>query len=303
MDLKLERTGEISQVATLQNPASGSQVVLPSPGLGTQTPAPPIPTPCPTPTPVQLMVFYDPDNKSQDCWMLTLNNCQAGWRGELPVRAGAMMLDRLRLPFLVVAILLSLALVLAEAGLPRYQEPLAQAVCRCSRRPKPTPLTNLHGKWQRFFPPDQAARLKKLLGEGIDDSRAVSLSLSAFGFGLRYLWLVDGLLLFSLLLIGLGVCLPPALQARIQGPLTMLYALFVIIMAIVLILEALAATILMLSLLLAFPFGTIAYWSLGASLIATAQRQSWGCSLQSSSSSPEQWSWPTSAFSKTWAWC
>lgn len=171
-----------------------------------------------------------------------------------------MMLDRLRSPFLVLAILLCLALVLAEAGLTQYQEPLAALFARL--RPPPTGSTDQAAQeLLGFFPQEQQGPLKQLLDARSDTEASLqgSPSLRTFGYGLRYLWLVDGLLLFSLLLIGLGVILPPAWQARIQGPLTLLYALFVISTAIVLIMTALAVTILMITLLLAFPFGTIAY--------------------------------------------
>jgi hypothetical protein len=173
-------------------------------------------------------------------------------------------LDQLRVPFLVLAILLSLVLVLAEAGLPQYQEHLADLFDELRQRQ--TSTTNPAGQKEKkkkeilaFFPEDQRDKLEKLLDDADTTQPQVSQPLRTFGFGLRYLWLVDGLLLFSLLLIGLGVIVPPAIQARFQGVLTLLYALFVIITAIVLILKALAATILMISMLLAFPFGTIVY--------------------------------------------
>ena len=169
------------------------------------------------------------------------------------------MPDRLRVPFLILAILLNLVLVLAEVGLPGYQEPLANLFGRL--RPPQTGATDqVAQEMLGFFPAGQRDRLTKLLGEADKNQQRVSQPMHTFGFGLRYLWLVDGLLLFSLLLIGLGVLLPPALQARIQGLLTLLYALFVIIAAIMLILVALAAVILMISVLIAFPFGTIIYF-------------------------------------------
>ena len=170
------------------------------------------------------------------------------------------MLDRLRVPFLVLAILLVLAMVLAEAGLSQYQRQLGELLNRL-RPPQSGSAAANEQDLLRFFPPEQQGPLKKLLKESrsAQDTAGEAASLQAIGYGLRYLWLVDGTLLFSLLLIGLGVILPPAWQARIQGGLTLVYALFVLIMAVLMILEALALVILMIALLLAFPFGTIAY--------------------------------------------
>jgi hypothetical protein len=170
-----------------------------------------------------------------------------------------MMLARLRVPFLILAIVLNLVLVLAEVGLPGYQEPLATLFGRL-RPPQTGAADQAAQEILHFFPAGQRDTLTKLLGEASKNQQQVSQPLRTFGFGLRSLWLVDGLLLFTLLLIGLGVLLPPAQQARIQGLLTLLYALFVIIMAVFLILEALAAAISMISMLLAFPFGTIIYF-------------------------------------------
>ena len=75
-----------------------------------------------------------------------------------------------------------------------------------------------------------------------------------FGFGLRSLWLVDGLLFISLFLIGLSRAhkARPA-STRIQGPVTLIYAVVVIIGAVLAILVALAATFLMITVLFAFP--------------------------------------------------
>ena len=170
------------------------------------------------------------------------------------------MVERLRVPFLVLAILLSLALVLAEVGMPQYQEALAELFSQLPQRNSTDKNNQAIEDILTFFPPEQRGRLAELLNEADETRDQLNQPLKTFGFGLRDLWLVDGLVLFSLLLIGLGVLVPPAWQARIQGVLTLLYALFVIVTAIALIMKALAAAILMFSVLLAFPFGTIDYF-------------------------------------------
>jgi hypothetical protein len=174
-----------------------------------------------------------------------------------------MTAGRLRVPFLVLAIVLNLALVAAEVGLPKYEKPLAklfeklQGASRTAAAIKPAP------EMLALFPPDQRSKLQELIDEANkkanETEQQASQASRPFGFGLRNMWLVDGLLLFTLLLIGLGVVVPPEVQARIQGLFTCFFALFVILMAIVLVFVALAAVVLMISVLVAFPFGTIIY--------------------------------------------
>lgn len=79
------------------------------------------------------------------------------------------------------------------------------------------------------------------------------------GLGVAYLALVDGCLLFTVALMGVGLVVPQRLHGRVQSVATFVFALSTVILAIVLIVVALAMLILMVTLLLAFPFGTIAY--------------------------------------------
>lgn len=79
------------------------------------------------------------------------------------------------------------------------------------------------------------------------------------GIGIPYLALLDGLLLWVVLLTGLGMVLEKSMQARAQGIVTLIMSIIVIGGGIVMILYALALLILMVSLLLAAPFGTLTY--------------------------------------------
>jgi hypothetical protein len=169
-----------------------------------------------------------------------------------------MTLDRLRVPFLVIAIVLIFVVVAAEVGLSGYEAPLVNWIEKLRGAPKTNADDPAQVDILKFFPGDQADVLKGELAKMVDPSSPVR-SLRTFGYGLRSMMFVDGLLLFSLLLIGLGVILPPACQARVQGVLTLIMSIVVIIAAFAFILLALAAVILMVSVLLAFPFGTIIY--------------------------------------------
>ena len=79
------------------------------------------------------------------------------------------------------------------------------------------------------------------------------------GLGLGYLALVDGIALFTVLLMGIGLVVPPKLQGRLQAIVTLIFSILLILAALVLLIIAFVKLILMVTLLFAFPFGTIAY--------------------------------------------
>ena len=112
---------------------------------------------------------------------------------------------------LAPAVLLSLFLVLAEGGLPRSSGPAdrparvpghrymdgrgcAHLRLRAARRPGRSLTSSLPNTRQ----------LDRLLGTACTGQARSAEPLRTFGFGLRSLWLVDGLLFISLFLIGLS---------------------------------------------------------------------------------------------------
>ena len=82
---------------------------------------------------------------------------------------------------------------------------------------------------------------------------------AAAGYGVPSILLLDSLLIFTVTLIGLALLLPERVQGRIQGLATLIVSLFVLIGAMALIFFSLQLLTLMVSLLLAPIFGTIAY--------------------------------------------
>ena len=79
------------------------------------------------------------------------------------------------------------------------------------------------------------------------------------GRAIPYLALVDGVALFTVALMGLGLLVPARLHGRVQGGLTLIFSILLVVGAIVLAVRAVAELLLMISLLFAPPFGTIAY--------------------------------------------
>ena len=79
------------------------------------------------------------------------------------------------------------------------------------------------------------------------------------GLAISYLALIDVIVLGTVALMAVGVVFSKRLHARAQGIITLIGAIILIIVALVLLVIAIAQLILMVTLLLAIPFGTIAY--------------------------------------------
>jgi hypothetical protein len=79
------------------------------------------------------------------------------------------------------------------------------------------------------------------------------------GRAIPYLALVDGPLLFTVALMGAGLLVPDRVHGRLQGPATLVFAAVLVPIAVTLLTIAVAQLVLMLTLLLSVPFGTVAY--------------------------------------------
>ena len=79
------------------------------------------------------------------------------------------------------------------------------------------------------------------------------------GLAIRYLALLDGILLFTVVLMATGLYFPESVHARVQALVSCVGSCLLILLGIVLIMVALLLLFLMVGLFLAAPFGTIAY--------------------------------------------
>lgn len=82
------------------------------------------------------------------------------------------------------------------------------------------------------------------------------------GRGIGYLALIDVIILYTVLLMGVGLLLPDQLHGRIQGVLTLIGSIVLIIVSFILAIIALVELLIMVALFFAAPFGTIAYLAL-----------------------------------------
>lgn len=113
------------------------------------------------------------------------------------------------------------------------------------------------------------------LGEAIPTSRLPTPGLADLptpGLGIPYLALIDGLVLFTITLMAISLLLPERIHGRIQGITTFVVSLLTLILSILLIFTAIGMLILMVSLFMAAPFGTLAYLAIYADFDLSGSR-------------------------------
>jgi hypothetical protein len=79
------------------------------------------------------------------------------------------------------------------------------------------------------------------------------------GFGLKALSLLEGLVVFAIILIVFALLLPERIHGRIQGIATLIVSIFALIYSFFCVLASFEALMIMLSLIFAVPFGPLAY--------------------------------------------
>jgi hypothetical protein len=88
---------------------------------------------------------------------------------------------------------------------------------------------------------------------------ANSLGVSITGQGIPSMSILDGLIFYAILVMAIALILPERFQSKIQGIATIVVALLLLLACVIRIFIDLQLLFLMLGLLLAVPFGTIAY--------------------------------------------
>lgn len=96
------------------------------------------------------------------------------------------------------------------------------------------------------------------------------------GLGIGYLALLDGVVFFTAALFAAAVVFPARIMGAVQGIITFVFFLILVILAITGIFVAFGLLMLMVSLLLAIPFGTIAYMAAFADFEVGAARGTLG---------------------------
>lgn len=153
----------------------------------------------------------------------------------------------LRVPVFIAALVLAAIVVLIELGslvlpVPK-QSPQAAVSALCKPADHPDDCNSAPGQL-KLLTQVQKAQLSQP---------------ATPGYGIPYMALVDGLLLYIIALMALSLIVPARVQGRLQGLLSLIVSFLLILAGIVMLFIALGLLILMVSLFLAVPFGTIAY--------------------------------------------
>ncbi|MGE5721641.1 MAG: hypothetical protein ACM3YM_04195 [Sphingomonadales bacterium] len=90
------------------------------------------------------------------------------------------------------------------------------------------------------------------------------------GIAINYLAIIDGLLIYNCCWMVLQIIVPRGISGRAQGPITLILSLLALLATIGLVIAAFVLLMLMVSLLLAVPFGTIAYFAAWGTFAVTA---------------------------------
>ena len=159
---------------------------------------------------------------------------------------------RLRLPFFILAILVIAAVVLVEHGAVGAGQVAGQIMPWLVTGP----VTGIDQGIQ-IFSPAQAAELRQRQAE--EAAQLANLPQKVDGFGIPAMQYVDVCLLFTMLQMALALIVKEAIQAKIQGILTLIFSILLILAAVVFIFMTLAKLLTMVALLLSFPFGTLVY--------------------------------------------
>ncbi len=151
-------------------------------------------------------------------------------------------MDSLRTPFFIAALILIFLVVVLETGM-RLPGVLIST---------PTPPTDFSNSQISSAYQGLSASDKAMVSQIGNGNRPP-------GLGVPTLALLDGILLFTIALMGAALLLPARLQGRVQGIATLIFSLLIVIIAFVQIFVTIALVLLMVALLLSIPFGTIIY--------------------------------------------
>jgi hypothetical protein len=136
------------------------------------------------------------------------------------------MLDSMRKPFLIVALIAIALAVLVELG--------SIAMVRTSQT-------------------------------SAGSSTAAALQVSPAGKAIPAMAFLDGLILFATVIITIALLVPERVQSKVQGIVTLIFSILLVLGCIVVIFADIALLFLMVGLLMAVPFGTLAYMAVWAS--------------------------------------
>ncbi|MEM7114321.1 MAG: hypothetical protein AAF614_17935 [Chloroflexota bacterium] len=111
-----------------------------------------------------------------------------------------------------------------------------------------------------ILPPADCVEVRELLADSSTQAELAQFSNTDLpGWGISTMAFIDGIVLFTTLLIGLSYIIPAQTTGRIQGVATLIFALVLISLGIARGVAIFAELMVMVGLLLSIPFGTLVY--------------------------------------------
>lgn len=160
-------------------------------------------------------------------------------------------MDELRRPFLVLAIVLMAIAVLFEIG----STALVKGVAPAAGELREIALEEANRDEDDELEPGD-------VDDVVADAEELSREEDPPGRAIQYLAFLDGLLLYAVGMMGLGLVAPERIQGRLQGIVGLILSIVLIILLIIAIVFAVVLLMIMVGLLTAVPFGTIAYFAI-----------------------------------------
>lgn len=98
----------------------------------------------------------------------------------------------------------------------------------------------------------------------VSTSPGSPLNLAPNGKAIPMMAFLDGLVFYATLIIGIALIIPERVQSKVQGVVTLIFSFLLVIGGITALFLEIALVMLMVSLVLSVPFGTIAYFAIWA---------------------------------------
>lgn len=160
------------------------------------------------------------------------------------------MLDRLRHPLLILALVALALAFLVEVGAGILVPKVA------------TEPLDLGAAMDGPLADDMADLDDDEREEALGDAKALQAAEDPPGLGIPAVALLDVLLVFTMVLVALGLLMAERITGRLQGVATVIVAFLVLLASIGVLIRAFVEVVVMLALLMAVPFGTLTYLAL-----------------------------------------
>ena len=166
-------------------------------------------------------------------------------------------MQELRKPFFYLAIALCVIVILVELGATAILVAISGATTNATEA-----VSSIAQQANDFGDPEVSGAFSDLSQSEKDKMGTLADQENPPGLGIPYLALIDGVLVLTIGLMGVALLAPPDVYSRVHGLVSCFTSCLMVLGGIVMIITAILLLFLMVGLLLAVPFGTLAYLAL-----------------------------------------